>query len=445
MPSQSAAPRAIVLWAPTAKDPTSLLYCRLSLSPLLLGLHSTPTSARCKMDAELSALRQELSAAREELRALHAQHAFEALRSLPTPALGSTHQVWEDFSPALQWQLSMQGRIPVDIIRGPNLGSKSVDISHVAEQLQARASAAAPKVDWDHPGWWRQIGGGAPVSRLLKQDNSSGRPVWSRKLLREMLKIRQNRGSLSPPDYRDAAEDLELACRTFLGGGSSPSEPLSVGVFSAISPWAELVMHGCLQPSPSAITTVDYNPPIILNDMRGDVEAAAAEQDRPDLPLRSIDARMLPLEWSRGRATFDVIVSFSGIEHDGLTRYGDPVNPYGDMAAMREMWHCLRPNGLLLLGIPLSAVDALFWPGHRLYGPVRLPLLVSNFTLLAHVRQGRVTTSRSGRTLYGSTGRWAYQPVLVLRKEAEGVPPRGLRDFNQTKRRKAVELKGARG
>jgi Caenorhabditis protein of unknown function, DUF268 len=33
---------------------------------------------------------------------------------------------------------------------------------------------------------------------------------------------------------------------------------------------------------------------------------------------------------------FDMIVTYSGIEQDGLGRYGDPINPGGDFCAMDE-------------------------------------------------------------------------------------------------------------
>ena len=301
--------------------------------------------------------------------------------------------------------------------------------------------------------------------------------------------------SLSPPDFPSAAEDLHTACAIFAshevrvsqlagggkrgntrgsgfhgtsttgrggsggggaggggsrGGGSgrggSGGGP-SIGVFgggpiAALSPWIEVVMHGCLRPQPRLITTVEPSPPILLLPQvrvkaqgrdwaqRHGAEATTREatarlEAREEtvlagVPLRTIEARQLPTEWAAGRASFDVAVSFSTVEHDGLGR-DDTVHPDGDMAALQEIWHCLRPGGVLFLGIPLSTKDALVWPFQRLYGPVRLPKLLENFTLLAHVRHGHVTKfhswAQSSTRIFGGTGRWAYQPVLVLRKE----------------------------
>ena len=36
--------------------------------------------------------------------------------------------------------------------------------------------------------------------------------------------------------------------------------------------------------------------------------------------------------------TVDVIVSFSSLEHDGQGRYGDPLDPDGDLVAMKELY-----------------------------------------------------------------------------------------------------------
>jgi hypothetical protein len=39
---------------------------------------------------------------------------------------------------------------------------------------------------------------------------------------------------------------------------------------------------------------------------------------------------------------FDVVLSISSFEHDGLGRYGDPLNPNGDMIAMRSTRRLLK-------------------------------------------------------------------------------------------------------
>jgi hypothetical protein len=109
---------------------------------------------------------------------------------------------------------------------------------------------------------------------------------------------------------------------------------------------------------------------------------------------------------------FDVAMSVSSFEHDGLGRYGDPLNPNGDLIAMRNTRRLLKKGemasfsnvkrravylerahwwlfsrlvcfagGVLLLAVPCGA-DALVWNIHRVYGPQRLPQLLRGWRLI---------------------------------------------------------------
>ena len=77
----------------------------------------------------------------------------------------------------------------------------------------------------------------------------------------------------------------------------------------------------------------------------------------------------------------DIAISYSSFEHDGLGRYGDPLNPNGDIIAMQHAHEHLSDDGILLLGVPLG-VDCLVWNAHRIYGKMRLPRLLQNYKLL---------------------------------------------------------------
>ena len=88
------------------------------------------------------------------------------------------------------------------------------------------------------------------------------------------------------------------------------------------------------------------------------------------------------------RQIFDSIWSYSSLEHDGLARYGDPLNPYGDLQTMVKISCILKPGGLLFLGIPLSSEDYLQFNQHRIYGPIRLPLLYRNFHVVELLGRG---------------------------------------------------------
>jgi hypothetical protein len=81
---------------------------------------------------------------------------------------------------------------------------------------------------------------------------------------------------------------------------------------------------------------------------------------------------------------FDNAASFSSLEHAGLGRYGDPLNPNGDIEAMQQIHCMLKPGGLLFLGLPTSKDDSSFieFNAWRVYGKARLDLLFKGWNLL---------------------------------------------------------------
>lgn len=54
------------------------------------------------------------------------------------------------------------------------------------------------------------------------------------------------------------------------------------------------------------------------------------------------------------------------IEHIGLGRYGDPIDPSGHIKAANELSRVLQPGGKLLIGTPVGK-EALFFDAHRVF------------------------------------------------------------------------------
>ncbi|MBN1687977.1 MAG: DUF268 domain-containing protein [Candidatus Omnitrophica bacterium] len=110
---------------------------------------------------------------------------------------------------------------------------------------------------------------------------------------------------------------------------------------------------------------------------------------------------MTPAEYDESPVLFDAGFSISSFEHDGLGRYGDPLNPEGDLLAMKKMKSMIKTNGLLFLSVPVGR-DILVWNAHRIYGIRRLPLLLKGWRLLD--------------VKWASLDRpsWEYQPVFIL-------------------------------
>ena len=107
------------------------------------------------------------------------------------------------------------------------------------------------------------------------------------------------------------------------------------------------------------------------------------------------------------RQLFDSIWSYSSIEHDGLGRYRDPLNPYGDLQTMIKLTCILKPGGFLFLSVPLNVHDHIAFNLHRLYGPVRLPLLYRHFHIV-EVLEGRMAQQH---------GDFGSQPFVVLQNK----------------------------
>lgn len=56
------------------------------------------------------------------------------------------------------------------------------------------------------------------------------------------------------------------------------------------------------------------------------------------------------------------------IEHIGLGRYGDPMDPNGDLKAIKELMRVVKPGGNLLLVMPVGK-QRIEYNAHRIYSP----------------------------------------------------------------------------
>jgi SAM-dependent methyltransferase len=55
------------------------------------------------------------------------------------------------------------------------------------------------------------------------------------------------------------------------------------------------------------------------------------------------------------------------VEHIGLERYGDPLDPQGDLKAISELKRVITKNGDLLFVVPLGAQSIIQYNAHRIY------------------------------------------------------------------------------
>ncbi|MBN1866974.1 DUF268 domain-containing protein [Candidatus Sumerlaeota bacterium] len=111
------------------------------------------------------------------------------------------------------------------------------------------------------------------------------------------------------------------------------------------------------------------------------------------VPVTSIDIRPLPveienLECRRGSVlelpfedrSIDSLSCLHVVEHVGLGRYGDPLDPRGTEKACRELARVVAPGGKLYLSLPVGRQRVCF-NAHRVTDPSRVPELCPGLTL----------------------------------------------------------------
>ena len=125
-------------------------------------------------------------------------------------------------------------------------------------------------------------------------------------------------------------------------------------VIGSLRPWIEVC---CLAFGAKSVTTVDYNPPV---------------SEYPEITTVGVE------QFEKEDRKYDVLISYSSLEHDGLGRYGDPIDPDGDLKRMQSYLDIIKPDGQFFLGVP-GGKDALVWNAHRIYGEIRFPMLVKGW------------------------------------------------------------------
>lgn len=124
-------------------------------------------------------------------------------------------------------------------------------------------------------------------------------------------------------------------------------------------------------------------------------------------PINSLDPRITRIsveDLANQKPMFKRMMSISSFEHDGLGRYGDPLNPDGDLDAMNSARQMLDDDGLLFLSVPVGK-DSVVFNRERVYGRIRLPKLLKGWDLLSIYPSGILMKG------FGSN----LQPIFVLR------------------------------
>ena len=158
-------------------------------------------------------------------------------------------------------------------------------------------------------------------------------------------------------------------------------------VFGSQTPWAESLL---LAANASEILTYEYMK--IKSD---------------DSRITTVTPSEVAVDFLRGTfLNYDFGFTYSSFEHDGLGRYGDPLNPFGDIESVNKASCLIKPGGYLFLGIPVGP-DALVWNAHRIYGRLRIPLLVAGWDIIDIVGDYDLNGQAYERHI--------HQPIFILR------------------------------
>jgi SAM-dependent methyltransferase len=88
----------------------------------------------------------------------------------------------------------------------------------------------------------------------------------------------------------------------------------------------------------------------------------------PDVKLQNLlftqgSILQLPFE----SESIESLSSICVLEHIGLGRYGDPIDPWGSEKSCAELRRVLKPNGNLLISVPVDAQCCVYFNAHRAF------------------------------------------------------------------------------
>lgn len=108
------------------------------------------------------------------------------------------------------------------------------------------------------------------------------------------------------------------------------------------------------------------------------------------IDIRELDSKIEGLKYEQGDATnldwitdnsVNSLSSLHAVEHFGLGRYGDPIDPEAPFKAMSEFERILEPGGKLLFSVPIGK-ERVEFNAHRIFSPNTIIKEFEKLTLL---------------------------------------------------------------
>jgi hypothetical protein len=209
-----------------------------------------------------------------------------------------------------------------------------------------------------------QMGGKVTIHPVFLQTRYSGstaaRPIWSKKLIEDWKRQASN-GTLDKGYGLKTCQNVSKALRKH----QHRIHGKHVAVIGSETPWLEVIL---LAFGAKHVTTIEYG---------------TIESQHPQIStMIPAKVRNIFLASGGSQPRFDAIATYSSLEHSGLGRYGDTLNPWGDLQAVAKAWCITKTGGSMFMGVPSGPKDVVIWNAHRIYGPSRWPHLMANYKLI---------------------------------------------------------------
>ena len=112
----------------------------------------------------------------------------------------------------------------------------------------------------------------------------------------------------------------------------------------------------------------------------------------------------------------NILIVLNGLPNALLKflRYGDQLNPWGDIITMGRAWCQLKPGGRALVGLP-AGNDMICFNTERRYGPYLYSQLFANWKQIYSEVNADSPNFKQKDSCYDRK-QMAYQPILIVEK-----------------------------
>ena len=165
--------------------------------------------------------------------------------------------------------------------------------------------------------------GGAYAAQLAKDKVQGISSVWDQAMIDQFIDLAKKRAPIGSYGTQDLYQPMEDYRAVAIEGKVT-------AVLGSERPWVEsmLLYYGAKE-----VTCIEY----------GEIDSHVANL-KTITPGKYEEYRKKMFEQKKQPQLYDSIWSYSSLEHDGLGRYGDPLNPYGDMQTMVKKSCMLKPG-----------------------------------------------------------------------------------------------------